>query len=272
MRATIAILCAALLIGCASTPDPVALPVRTNAITHAALFVGVSKGYAGACPGADIDAKTMKTWIRDNREVTLYLDKNATLAAVQAALLDANRRLPDDGSGLMTLGFAGHGTLRNRKANIDKYGPKESGLCFYDQVWWASDLAAWITANFKPCRIEWIPDCCHAQNNWRRIGEVATLGYIDNPTGPVVIRMDAPTNWPGQMAQWAGCRQDSYSYGDASQGGTWTQTLDLLIQMKRDRARIQLFNAAAGMMPDEQTPAWETYNATSNFVHGIVFQ
>ena len=260
--------------GCASTPDPATLPVRTNAITHAALFVGVSKGYAGACPGSDIDAQTMKTWIRDNREVTVLIDKKATLAAVQAALLDANRRLPDDGSGLMTVGFAGHGTLRNRKVDIAKYGVKEGGLCFYDQVWWASDLAAWVTANFKPCRIEFLPaDCCHAENNWRAFGEAVTFGFIDNPRGPVVIRLDAPQGWKGQMVQFAGCRQLSYSYGDANAGGTWTQTLDFVIKFsKQPISRLHLYTESAALMPLEQEPAWTTYNASSNFVNGIVFQ
>jgi hypothetical protein len=144
-------------------------------------------------------------------------------------------------------------------------------LCFADGTWWASEIAAWVATNLKPCRIEYFADCCHAESNWRAIGEVVTFGWVDNPRGPVAIRLDAPRGWGGQMIQWAGCRQNSWSYGDKD-GGTWTQTLEEVLTWKKACTRIELFDEGIARMPADQEPVWTTHNANSNFIDGIVFE
>jgi hypothetical protein len=241
-------------------------------IVACGVFAGIGMGMAGACPGAEFDAKTQQAWVSADRPTTLLLNKSGTIAAAKAAMLAYNRRLPDDGSGLMTLGFSGHGTLRDRPVNADTLGAKEGGLCFYDQVWWGSEIAAWVKANLKPCRIEYFADCCHAESNWRALGAAVTFGWVENPRGPVVIKLDAPTDWPGQMAQFAGCRQSTYSYGTADNGGTWTQTLDGVNKLRPNHRRVDLFIAALWLMPANQIPVFTAHNASSNFVTGVVFR
>jgi hypothetical protein len=275
--------CAIVLAGCSTGKphvdwqDPsIVFPNRTGSVERAGVFVGIGKGFPGLCPGADYDAKTQQAWVSADRETALLLNDTGvaagTVANTQAAMLAYNQRLPDDGSGLMTLGFSGHGTLRDRPVNADTLGAKEGGLCFADKVWWASEIAAWVTANFKPCRIEYFADCCHAESNWRAFGAAVTFGYVDNPKGPVTIKLDAPRGWGGQMIQWAGCRQNAYSYGTDPDGGTWTQTIDGVIKLRPNHTRTNLYQAARWLMPTNQVPAWTVYNASSNFIHGVVFQ
>jgi hypothetical protein len=265
-----------LVISCSttgSTPTPDPAPVAdTTPIAAAGVFVGIGGGMAGDCPGAEFDSRTQQGWVSANRPTALLLNTAGTIAAAQAKMLAYNRRLPDDGSGLLTLGFSGHGTLRTRAVNAATLGPKEGGLCFYDRVWWASEIAEWVRVNLKPCRIEYFADCCHAENNWRAFGAAVTFGWVENPRGPVVIRLDAPRGWGGQMIQWAGCRQNAYSYGTDPDGGTWTQTLDGVNRLRPGHTRTNLYQAAWWLMPTNQTPAWTTYNASSNFVHGVVFR
>jgi hypothetical protein len=283
MAAITAIILACLLAGCSTTgnnipaPDPaIPVPVLTGTVERAGVFVGIGGGMAGDCPGAEFDAKTQQAWVSADRETTLLLNDTGaqagTVANAQAAMLAKNLRMPDDGSGLLTLGFSGHGALRDRPIDADTLGAKEGGLCFADKVWWASEIAAWVKANLKPCRIEYFADCCHAENNWRAFGSAMTFGWIENPRGPVTIRLDAPIDWQGQMAQWAGCRQNTYSYGTDEDGGTWTQAIDAVIKVRPGHQRFDLFRASAHRMPTNQTPAWTTYNASSNFIHGVVFR
>jgi hypothetical protein len=205
----------------------------------------------------------------DGRPYGVLINMDATLAEAQALLLRHGRSLVQDG--LLTVGFSGHGTLRDRKVDVARLGPKEGGLCFADKVWWASEIAAWVRANLPQIRIEYIADCCHAENNWRAFGEAVTFGYVDNPKGPVIVRLDPPAGWPGQMIQFGGCRQLAYSYGTAT-GGTWSGVLNYQ-NVKTPRAsRLAFYAAAEAIMPAEQKPVWTEYNASQAFRNGEVFQ
>ena len=76
--------------GCKNTPDQPSPGQGTNIVEQtasSAVCIGVENGWAGACPGALQDAKRMaKVFETQVSEVTLLLDKDATLASVKAAL------------------------------------------------------------------------------------------------------------------------------------------------------------------------------------------
>lgn len=255
-----------MLLGCQTPPAETPVETETTQVERAAVIAGVARGFAGACPGADVDAKMQAGWLQDGRPVAVLVDEAATIAGAKKAILDAVLRLEPEG--LLTLGFSGHGTLRARRVDAETLGPNEGGLCFYDGVWWASEIAAWVRENIPPIRIEYFADCCHAEGNWRAFARVATFGMVSRPA-PVAIRLDAPKGWAGQMVQWAGCRQNDYSYGDAT-GGTWTQTLNRHI--RAGLTRLELFEVARGEMPPEQTPMWSEYRASEEFKSGRVLQ
>jgi hypothetical protein len=145
-------------------------------------------------------------------------------------------------------------------------------LCFADRVWWGSEIAAWVSANFPgDIRVGYLADCCHAQSNWKAFAEIATFGYADNPKGPVVIRLDPPANWPGQMIQLAGCRQNAYSYGTEA-GGTFTGVMNYQNVKAPGASWLNFYAEVEALMPADQKPRWDEYNASAEFRNAEVWK
>jgi hypothetical protein len=266
------------LTGCAS-PEPVAdageqvtLPPSIapddSATIRRAVCVGVLSTSDGLdCPGCDVDAATVAGWMPD-RPVTLLLDSAATIAGLKAAIRAANEDMaPGD---LLTVSISSHGTQCPDR-NGDEEDGYDEGVVLFDGTWWDDDIWDFLST-LRPCRLELFTDTCHAEGNWRKLGRAVTFGFGFQPRYVQLElnlgdqRRDA---WAGQIVQFAGCREDSYSYGAADVGGTWTQTLHrkLTPGIRRDA----WFATAAADMPTRQEPALSVYNASEEFLEGAVF-
>jgi len=221
-----------------------------------------------ACPGADVDAWTVYAWGHD-RQRAILLNSQATRAAVKAMLEAAAKGMgPED---LLTISTSGHGTRRVDKDGDEKSG-YDSGLVLWDGVWWDDDIWLFLCA-MPPCRVELITDNCYAEGNWRVVGRALTLG-LAFPRQYVQLELPladarAAADWQGQLAQWAGSRDDDYSYG-APAGGTWTQALDA--KLRYGITRTAFFAAAEKVMPGQQPPVFATYNASPEFLAGAFME
>lgn len=261
---------ALLLPGCATPHPPLAASVSASALeigtdTTGILRRAVCIGLAVTtdrkeCPGADVDARTVAALLTDRR-VTVLLDAAATISGVREAIWIAASGMGTND--LLTISISGHGTTRP-DASGDEANGKDEGCVLYDGVWWDDDIWAFFQT-LPPCRIELISDTCHSEGNWRVVAEA--LGI----TKPRYVQLELPlgdtrrAEWGGQIIQFAGCREESYSYGNVG-GGTWTQALSASYTNGISRARW--FSAAASRMPANQTPAWSTYNASQGFING----
>lgn len=265
---------AIIVCGCASTPapnvsaepmviEPTGIPADT--VIRRAVCVGLLNTASGdkPCEGTDVDARTVAGWMPD-RQVTMLQDAAATIEGVKAAIRQAAEGM--DETSLLVLSLSGHGT-RRRDASGDEDDGKDEGLVLWDGTWWDDEV--WeLICSLPPCRIEIITDTCHAEGNWRT---VLTLGLA----GPRYVQMELGlddtrrSEWGGQLIQYAGCREDSYSYG-TDEGGTLTQTMD--ITREAGMSRAAWFRATAAWMPAHQRPVLTHYNATEAFIRGEALQ
>lgn len=260
MRATCVIL-ACLLAGCAkiqpSTDEPMVTSEDNTAarVLRRAVCIGVERTAAGlSCPGAEIDAWTAAGWMTDRRTV-LLLNSAATLSAVQAVIREAVIGMgPDD---LLTVLVSSHGTQR-KDYDKDERDGKDEGVVLYDAVWWDDDVWSFLRS-LPPCRVELITDTCHAEGNWRIWQPAANAVQLELdlgiPAGPgEAVR--AGDDWQGRLVQFAGCREQAYSYGGPS-GGTWTAAL--AATRRPGMSRAAWFDAASSAMPPNQKPAMACY-------------
>jgi len=176
---------------------------------------------------------------------------------------------PDD---LLSVSISGHG-IRRMDASGDEADGWDEGLVLADEVWWDDDIWTFLQG-LRPCRIELFTDTCHAEGNWRAIGHAVTLDLFRQ--APRYVQLDLFDDAPAtrsesllQIIQFAGCREESYSYGTAS-GGTWTQTLNGV--RYGGIKRRAWYNSTAALMPMNQPPVFSTYNASKEFTNGIAFQ
>lgn len=240
--------------------------ISADGVSRKAVCVGwlnIESGDA-ACPGTDVDAKTVFGWCTNMQSRTKLMNSGATIAKLKAAITEANKGMkPDD---FLLLSVSGHGTYRTDVSGDEANG-KDEGIVAWDDVWWDDDIWSFI-CGLNPCRLLMISDTCHSEGHWRAMIRTLSFNTVFKPSYVVLdLGLDAGrrSEWPGQLLQLAGCREESYSYG-AEAGGTWTQTLDA----KRSVATswTNLFVAARAVMPAEQEPVWTSYNASDNFVRG----
>jgi hypothetical protein len=213
------------LVGCATVAqegtNPVSLP--DDGTIRMGVCIGllnISDGSA-PCPGTDVDAKTVVKWL-SGRPVSLLMDGQASIENVKQTIL---QRVSGMGlNDLLTVSVSGHGTQRPDVSGDEEDGMDE-GLVMWDGVWWDDDIWAFI-CTLPPIRLELFTDTCHAEGNWRRLGNLLTFGRGFRPRFvQLELKLDDKRGWGGELIQFAGCREESYSYG-AADGGTWTQTLD----------------------------------------------
>jgi len=133
-----------------------------------------------------------------------------------------------------------------------------------------------IDTEFPPIRVIQINDQCHSEGNFRAafrsVQKLISFGYWGNRTYKPIIsnRSQDISTWKGQLIQFAGCRENNYSYGSAT-GGTWTQSL--LAAYDDGLTWRGWFDAAAKRMPSNQSPQWVEYgNVTDDFRYGKVLR
>lgn len=233
------------------------LPFAPAAVRRAAVIVGIAVTTTGlACPGADVDARTVERWVAD-RPTTVLMDGQATRPAIQAALrMRAAGFGPDD---LLTFAISGHGTQR-RDTSGDEADDMDEGAVTGDGAVWCDDDVWRFISTLPPCRIELITDTCHAEGNWRRFARAMLPAALEPAPRWVQLELDLGDQravpWGGRLSQFAGCRENSYSYGDTT-GGTLTQTMDR--KRRPGITRKAWFDAINAAMPSEQKPVYAEY-------------
>lgn len=261
-----AAICLTFLTGCSTTsqpgtPEPE--PATPAAGAHAAaVCIGLTAvdpaaydGWAGDCPGCDVDAVGLRDACTDAGIFTrLILNAEATWPAVHQAVLDMAAGLTR--GDLLIVAMSGHGGQITDN-NGDETDGLDETICLWDGPVRDDRVLELLRQIPAGLRVVLINDQCHSQGNFRSAN-----------ARPLVKA--AKTDWDGQLIQFAGCREDSYSYGAAS-GGTWTQSL--LSTLKPALTWRQWFDAASGKMPANQIPQWVEFGAvTDQFRNAPIFQ
>lgn len=210
-------------------------------------------GWAGDCPGCDIDARGMHELLSQNGFTSkLMLNSVATWKAVKSAVLGmAEGMKPGE---LLVVAMSGHGGQVPDK-NGDEADKMDETICLWDGQVIDDDVLKMILELPHGIRLVLINDQCHSEGNFRAFvratQQAVSFGAWGKKTArPVVKRKDG---WQGQLLQFAGCREANYSYG-GSGGGTWTQSL--LMGYKADMTWRQWFDVSVAMMPLNQVPQW----------------
>ena len=257
----IAVALVALAAGCASPPRPAAtpepmpaamvgvMPAEYEGAVRRYVVAGLTKvdpafyrGWAGACPGADVDATRVVQYAASlGIDGTLLRDLDATKAAFLGAIWREGGDLePND---LLVVFYSGHGG-QVKDFDGDEATGLDSTFCLADGAMTDDDFAAML--EHLQCRVLVIADACNS-------GTIARA--------PVTFDgVRIPTNFDGQLILISGCNDGEYSYGSTS-GGVLTTAL--FSPPPGDIANLAWFEVAARKMArsqDKQVPRWSEYN------------
>lgn len=284
----LALLSVMFLAGC-STAGTVAEPVQTEltlaptnsvstGVQSRAVCIGLTRvdprsydGWDGACPGCDVDAKTLGRYFSSGGiPTTVLLNEACTLKNVKVVLASNAARLKAGDA--LIVATSGHGGQVPDK-NGDEADSMDETVCLWDGQWVDDDIMAFLSARIPDgVYVVIITDNCHAEGNFRafrralrKTTQLVTLGkYGKQP----VLRLRAGATEDVRILQFAGCREESYSYSiDAASGGTWTQTL---------LAHTQLtwgawYAAAAANMPARQQPVLVKNGLVHSLLQSSIF-
>jgi hypothetical protein len=280
MKKIIVSLMSGLLMGGCVTANPEISQnvAQTNgALNRVAICIGLTavdpasyNGWAGDCPGCDVDAKSLYgLFSKDGFSVKLLLNSAAIWKTVRSTILEASKNLkPND---LLIVAMSGHGG-QLADDNGDEPSGMDSTLCLWDGQVRDDEFLKMINELPKGIRLVLINDQCHSEVNfktvWRVITQAATLGKVGKKVAVPMVKRDSPASI--QLIQFAGCREANYSYGSNS-GGTWTQSL--LEIYNPNLTWRQWFDKAKAVMPDSQVPVWTEYGpVTPQFSDGAVLR
>ena len=187
---------------------------ETNIVVQtssSAVCIGVENGWAGPCPGAKIDAQRMASLLKTQvNEVTVLLDKEATVANVKAAFSEAVK------SDFTVVFYSGHGG-QDITGDASEEDGKDEFMCLYDTAFYDNDI--WKLLQ-KAKRAVLICDCCHSKTMFRTSNLAKAVAY--KATKPKLLQ--ASRDFSVQLLCWSGCPDDTYSYG-SSAGGEFTNAI-----------------------------------------------
>lgn len=245
-----------------AVPAP-ASPTSGQQVGRACVCVGLTAvdpaangGWDGPCPGCDIDAIGLRNHVeRHGIMNAMLLNARATWAGVQAAVYKmASGLVRGD---LLVITISGHGGQVPDDSG-DELDEQDETICLWDgQV--RDDLVLDLLHELPPgLRVVLISDQCHSEGNFRSAVRVAQRAVSMGRWGrrearPLVRRAQV---WDGALLQFAGCREEDYSYG-SKQGGTWTQSL--LAAWREGMTWTEWFDAAKARMPGRQVPVMVEY-------------
>lgn len=228
-------------------------------------------GWDGKCPGCDVDAKGVNDLLTKNGFSTkLFMNSAAKWGPVKAAIFESASSL--QAGDLLVVMISSHGGQLPDDNGDEKDGMDET-LCMWDgQV--RDDEVLKMIHQMPPIRLVLINDQCHSEGNFRSMARTlqrtVSLGYWGRKHGKSVTKGVKEGSWGGQLIQFAGCREASYSYG-AESGGTWTQ--NLLGVYKPELTWKQWFDRSLARMPGNQVPQWVEYPVVSDdFRNGRVLR
>jgi len=186
--------------------------VRSNDTTWVVTVGMENSQFAGACPGAGIDAERMTSLFRVyTPHVKAFSSQTATKAAVRSALVEAVANAE-----LVIFYYSGHGgQQRFWDTGSDEDDGQDEYLCFYDT--YMRDNEVWQIISQSKGRVFCIFDACHSEDLYRNMKPI-TL------TGAMPLAVTHEKQGPINLLVWSGCPSDTYSYGSSS-GGKMTNTL-----------------------------------------------
>lgn len=219
-------------------------------------------GWNGECPGCDVDARSLHNlFVTNGFTSRMMLNSEATWRNVRKAIIDSVKNM--NTNSLLVVAMSGHGG-QIKDDNGDEADGIDETICLWDGQVRDDEVLKMIHEFPKGIRLVLINDQCHSEGNFRSMVRVAqrvvSLGFWGARTAvPVIERED---NWKGQLIQFAGCREASYSYG-AERGGTWTQSL--LGVLNTNMSWISWFEQAKSIMPNNQVPQWVEYGDVQDY-------
>ena len=217
--------------GCEPEDDGHASGGATNGVR--AVCIGVESGFAGACPGAVVDAKRMANllWESGVGEVELLTEGAATRKAVLEKM-----KWAVDGE-LAIVFYSGHGG-QNWTGDLSEEDGKDEFMCLWDKGLLDDDI--WEVLS-QGKRVVLVCDCCHSKTMFRAGERVLRMvGRMSRSKDGKKKKM------PRRMVQllcWSGCPDSEYSYG-SSDGGELTNAL--LRHFKNGMSYRELWKAILG--------------------------
>lgn len=200
--------------GCINDPtqqpeDITADAVRTSGVY--AVVVGMEDSqFAGACPGAGLDADRMYALISKNAQDAILLkNEKATHSAVKSAIQNG---IEKSKTGLFILYYSGHGgSSPFSDTGIEEDDGQDEYLCLYDR--YMRDNEIWSMISKSKGSIWIMVDACHSRTMFRSpaitLSSAMPLRATWNESGPITMQC------------WSGCPDDTYSYG-SNTGGQFT--------------------------------------------------
>jgi len=251
MRAILIVLAGVLIAGCASQPAPQPVTNYTNDFTSVtgvvrrAVVAGLTAvdpaaygGWAGACPGCDVDADTFAMLCRERGlQVSLHHNAAATKASLEAAARAACAGMqPGD---LLVLYVSGHGGQVNDGDTTEADGLSET-LCLWDGQMTDTYLSTVLAEVPAGVRVFFVTDTCNSGTNYRRRSYKKAL----------------PAPFHAALIHYGGCADGQSSVG-GPQGGVFTTAL---VDAWDDAGTYRSwFTNAAALMPGTQVPVYEEY-------------
>lgn len=210
MKKVMIVLAAVVVAGCIKTvnPDPTESSTsRTNG-TYA-ICIGVENGYAGECTGSALDCKRMTKLLQPyTSKMVTFTDSQATREAVVKKIAEGVQ-FP-----LFILYYSGHGGSAPAYLDTEETDGKDEYLCLYDRPLLDDDI--WKLISKSKGRVFLMFDCCHSGSMFKSpmnfSSQIQFFTATTDAKGPIT------------MLCWAGCPDDTYSYGSES-GGELTNTL-----------------------------------------------
>lgn len=181
---------------------------RSN--TYAVVVGMENSAFAGACPGAEKDARRMYDLFAGyaaNRK--LFISGQANYADVRNALTEAADR-----ADLFIFYYSGHGgSQRFADTGSDEDDGMDEFLCLNDRYMRDNDV--WSVISRCRGRVVMVVDACHSKTMWRQpftMRRIRTLRTTTHENGTL------------SFTCWSGCPDNTYSYGSSS-GGEMTNAI-----------------------------------------------
>lgn len=198
-------------------------------------------GWAGECPGCDVDAGVFALACASNGVgYELLQNGQCTAEGIRQA---AERALANvRPGGLLILYYSGHGGQVSDPGDASETDGRSETICLWDGQ--LSDNIVWDLLCRVPegIRIWMITDSCHSGTNYR--------GVHDYGAG-IRSRASSARSREPDLLHWGGC-DDAHSSFGTSQGGTFTTALvDAYVS---GQSYADWFARAARRMPSSQIP------------------
>lgn len=268
------IMAAALAAGCVYVPVATVDPGPVTPSPAAAVVVGLTSvdpaaygGWAGSCPGSDVDANAMAKLCSDtgipatvltNAEATVYRFLSACANAAAAVTPAAAAGLRP----LVLIYYSGHGGQVD-DANGDEADGKDETLCLWGGQLVDDVMADGLALFPAGVRVAFITDSCNSGTNYRSPGDWAGVVRARSNRSRGAIKC--------QFIHIGGCGDGESSFGGPG-GGVATTTLlsvyrsvtgTTLLSYPPQQQRLtwkQWFDFSAASMPRNQKLVWSEVN------------